>query len=293
MQNLFLYKNKSFVALILFLVVSLSLMFFNVRFPTFNIRSIFFFLTYPIQYSVSSVGSFFVNSATSISKIQQLENELKFTKERLIKYQEALLLSSQINKENEELRNALSMKSRINQITRYARIIFRDPSLTGDYFIIDKGVFDGIKQNMPAVSYNSDGKIYLVGRISEANVSASKVKLITAADSYVGVTLKNSGYVGILKGNGSWNQNTDVEYIPFEANVEVGEEVVTSGESDIFPAGILIGNIIAIDTGSTEDFFKKLYVKPEYKYNKINDVFIIEWKPGIEIKDLIENAEDH
>ena len=287
MQNLYLYRNKSVVVFVLLLVLSLALMFFNVRFPAISIRSIFFFITYPIQFSISATGNFVVDTATSLSKIRELEKELSFTKERLIKYQEALLLSSQIVKENEELRNVLSIKGRINNKTHYAKIVYRDPNLTGDYFIIDKGMLDGIKENMPVVSYNSDGQIFLVGKTTEVNVSASKVKLVTAADSYVGVSLKDSGYVGILRGIGSWNQNVIVEYIPIEANADIGEAVITSGESDIFPSGILVGKIVGL--GKSEEFFKKLYVKPEYKYTKIQDVFIIEWKPGIEVNELIEN----
>jgi rod shape-determining protein MreC len=290
MQNLYFYKNKSVLALIIFLSISLSLMFFNVKLKAFNIGSIFLFVTYPIEYSVSSIGSFFADSFRGITKIRQLESELDFTKERLIKYQETLSLYNQINKENEDLRNSLEMKGRIPHTTHYARIVFRDPNLTGDYFIVDKGAMDGIHENMPVVSYNSDGQIFLVGKTTEVNVSASKVLLITAVDSYVGVTLRTSGYIGILKGMGSWNQNLVLEYIPVEANTYIGEDVVTSGESDIFPPNISIGKIVGIGYTGPEEFFKKLFVKQDNQFSKLKDVFIIEWKSGVDVKDLIENT---
>lgn len=290
MQNLFLYKNKSLVALVLFLSLSLALMFFNVRFTGFNIRSVFFFLTYPVQYSISSVGKFFADSATGIVRIRALEEELNFTKERLVKYQEALLLYSQISKENQELRNVLSMKSNIVHSTKYAKVVFRDPTLLGDHFIIDKGSSDGLKQDMPVVSYDPDGRIFLVGKTSEINIYASKVKLLTSADSHIGVTLRTSGYVGILRGIGSWKQNCYIDYIPIEANAFMGEEVVTSGESDIYPPGILIGEIVGVGkTTSPEEFFKKIYVRPTFRFAKIRDVFVIDWKPGVDVGVLIGN----
>jgi rod shape-determining protein MreC len=267
-------------------------MFLNVKLTVFNIRSVFLFLTYPIEWSVSAAGNFFAHSVTSFNTIQKLENELAFNKERLQRYQEEVLLLSQIKKENDDLRNTLDIKSRLNYTTCYAKVVFREPNLTGDYLIVNKGSLDGIKNNMPVVSYDLSGQIFLVGKVIEITLGGSKVKLITAADSSIGVMLKNSGYVGVMKGIGSWQQNCVVEFIPFEANSYVGEEVVTSGESDVFPPGILIGKVIGIGRNTMEEFYKKLFVKPEYKYGKLKDVFIIDWKPGLQLNDLMEKASE-
>ena len=265
-------------------------MFLNVTVPKFNIRSVFFFLTYPVQVSVSAVGSFFVNSAAGIAKIQTLEKELKQDKEEMKMYRKALVAFFEMDKENQELRNVLNMKPKITQNSIYARVVFRDPNLTGDYYIIDKGFMDGIKQNMAVVSYGENGSIFLLGKISEVNVSASKIKLLTSADSFVGVTIGNQGYVGILQGHGSWNQECTVEFIPVEAAAQTGDEIYTSGESDIYPPGILIGKIDGINVSRSEEFFKRLFVKPEMKYSRIRDVFVIDWSPGIEINSLIEKS---
>lgn len=282
MQNLSLTRNRSILVLIILLAISIGLMFMNIKLTAFSVRNVFFFLTYPIQYSVTSVGKFFVNTITSISRIQQLEEELKTTKERLIKYQENLLLYSQIEKENIDLKKVLGIQSNVTHTSIYARIVFRDPNLTGDYYIINKGLLDGVRNDMPVVSYNEEGEVYLVGRTLEANLTATKVRLVTAADSYIGVVLKTSGYIGILRGFGSWNQNSVVDYIPIEANAFIGEEIITSGESDVFPSGLLIGRIVGIGSSNPEDFFKKIYVKPMLKYTRIRDVFIIDWKPSRE-----------
>ncbi len=267
-------------------------MFFQVRFNFLNLRPVFFFITYPVQYSLKAIGDFFSNSFVGISKIQELEDELKTTRESLDKYKRTLLPFSQLQKDNEEYKKILGVKSKIDYNTKYARIVFRDPSLTGDYFIVDKGAFDGLKENMPVISYNEDGNIYLIGKTSEVNLSAAKVKLITAADSFIGVALKSSGYVGVLRGNGSWNQNCIAEYIPIEADTFAGEEVVTSGESDIFPPGLLIGHVVGIGKAPVEEFFKKLYVKPEFKYSKTRNVFIMEWKPNVDVGNLIEHTSE-
>ena len=124
-----------------------------------------------------------------------------------------------------------------------------------------------------------------MGKITDITLTASIVKLITAYDSHIGIILKEADYVDIMKGQGSWNQSAVVEYIPIEADITIGEEVFTSGESDIYPqgltprdpAGIYIGKVVGISKSITEEFFKTLYVKPELTYTKIKDVFILDW----------------
>jgi len=267
-------------------------MIINAKIPAFNIRSLFFFITYPIQYSFTSIGKYFVYTINNISKIRELEKELADYKEKMLKFQENLLLFSQVIEENQELKKALNIKSKINYTTIYANVISRDPSLLGDYFIIDKGLIHGVKENMPVVSYDSDENIFLVGKISEVNVYASKVKLITSDNFYIGVTLKNSGYIGVLKGEGSWSQNCVIDYIPVESSTFLGEEVITSGESDIYPKGIRIGVVVNIEKNVLEEFFIKLHVKPYIKYSKIKDVFIINWTPSENLDKVLEKLDE-
>ena len=288
MPGLYFYRNKSFIALIIFLTISIGLMIFNANFKMFNIRSVFFFITYPFEYVVSAAGGFFAGFFTDLAESQNIKEELTDTKKRLKVYQEKLLLYSQILKENAQLKQILQIKENLEFETTYAKIIFRDPTLLSDYYIIDKGFWDGISNNMPVVSYESNGEIFLVGKTIEVNPSASKVKLVTSHNFYMGVALKESGYMGILSGHGSWNQGCMVDYVPIEAEIYIGEGIITSGGSDIFPEGISVGRVSGIEKSINEEFFKKLYITPQFNISKVQDVFVLHWKPNPEIKKLME-----
>lgn len=290
MQNLYFYKNKPIIVLTILLTLSISLMFLNVGVKNFNVRSIFFFISYPVEYAVSAVGNFFKNTFSGFSRIRELEKELRQTKIRLIKYQEKNILYSKVMKDNSNYMQLLEIKDELDYETIYARIVFRDPTILGDYYIINKGSLDKIKNNMAVVSFDTNGNIFLVGKTVEVNISASKVKLLTAKNFYLGVSMKDTGYIGILSGEGTWNQNCLVNYVPIEANAYIGEEVITSGESDVFPWGIQVGKIVGIGKSIMEEFFQTLYVQPEYEYLRLKDVFIIRWKPNTEINTLIESS---
>lgn len=289
MRNISSFKKRSIITLFILLSISFGLMFFNLS-ETIFIRKVIAFITYPIELGTKSIGEFFGNLFNSLARINQLEKELSLTKERLKNYQEKLLLYSKLVDENAHLKKVLSIKESLSYDTIYARIMFRDPTLMGNFYIINKGIKDNITENMPVVSYDSNGNLFLVGKTVEVNLTASKVKLITAKNFYVGVALESSGYVGILNGQGAWNQNCVVDYIPSEIIPQAGERVVTSGESDIFPYGITVGKVVGVRKSVLQEFFQKLYIRPEYNYPTLRDVFILKWKPSTEIKSLIESS---
>ncbi len=290
MQNIYLYKNKATLIMIILLSLSFGTMFLNLKFENFKFSRIFFFITYPFEYAIKGVGGFFKNTFTGFSRIKQLEKELVETKKRLINYQQKLILYSEITNENTQLKETLGIKKQINYDTTYAQIVYRDPNLNGDYFVINKGKLDNIKENMPVISFNEEGQVFLVGKTTEVSLMASKVRIVTAGNFIIGVALKDSGYVGIMNGNASWNQNCVLQFIPVEANAYIGQEVVTSGESDIYPYGIHIGKVVAREKNIVEEFFQKLYVRPEFDYSRIKDLFILDWKPGTEANELIEDS---
>ncbi len=289
MDNIYIFKNRSFLTLLILLGVSTVLMVLNINI-SINLRQVFSAIVVPIERGFTGIGGFFNNLVNGITRIDELEKELQSSQERLINYQEKVLLYSQLVEENTHLKKVLGIKEDLQYETTYARIIFRDPTLMGDYYIINKGAMDDLRNNMPVVSFDDNGNLFLIGKISEVSLNASKVKLITAKSFYLGVALEASGYVGILSGQGSWNQNCSIDYIPSEADPDIGERVVTSGESDIFPYGLMVGHVSGVSKSVMEEFFQRIYLVPKFNYSTLKDVFIIDWRPSAQANKIIENT---
>ncbi|MCX7821532.1 MAG: rod shape-determining protein MreC [Brevinematales bacterium] len=282
MQFLYFYKNKKTFTLIILLVISFGLMFFNVKISFLQIRNVLFFVVYPFETAISWIGNSVVKTFSSFKEIEELEKELSLTKERLTKYQEFLTMYEQLLKENEELRKALEVKNSFSFKSIYAKVVFRDPSFLNQTLIINKGSVHGVKVNMSVVSYDEAGNSYLVGKTVEVSPFSSKVKVLNASDFYLGVVFEKNRYIGIMQGSGSFN-NCVVNYVPVEAPIEIGEGVLTSGESDIFPPNIRVGKVIASSSSMTDKFFRRVYVKPVLIYSKIKDVFVVLWQNEEEI----------
>ncbi len=285
MRFLYFYKNKQTFTLVILLLISFSLMFFNIKISFLQIRNVLFFLVYPFETAVSWVGTSISKAFSSFKQVEELEREVVLLKERLVKYQEFLTMYDQLLKENEELKNALDIKKSFSFTSVYARVTFRDPTFLNQTIIVDKGSVHGVRMNMSVVSFDENGNVYLVGKTIEVSPFSSKIKVLNAPDFYLGVIFEKNRYIGIMKGGGGFS-SCIVNYVPMEAPVEIGENVYTSGESDIFPPDILVGKVVASSSSVSDKFFKNVYVRPFFVYSKLKEVFIIIWQKNEEKIDI-------
>ncbi|MEO0376715.1 MAG: rod shape-determining protein MreC [Cyanobacteria bacterium P01_A01_bin.17] len=81
----------------------------------------------------------------------------------------------------------------------------------------------------------------LVGRVTEVTKHTSRVLLITDPSSRLGATISRSRDMGILRGQS--NKFAIIEFFEKDPNVRVGDSVVTSSLSRLFPAGVPIGTV--------------------------------------------------
>jgi rod shape-determining protein MreC len=132
---------------------------------------------------------------------------------------------------------------------------------------LNKGAIDGIKGDMPLLS--ADG---VVGRIVGVSRSASTALLVTDPRSNIDVILQRTRVKGVVEGNGT--EGLILKYIRELDDVQVGDRVVTAGHSGIFPKGLLVGEVRAIEKGE-DNFFKHIEVDPGANLKKLEEVLIV------------------
>ncbi len=242
------------------------------------LRSHFYGVLFKFEKSILDMKNSLVNVFINTKNIRQLEKELENSEQEVLYYKELSRLYTYLKEENDNLRQMLKLKQEIQYSVHYSKVIFRDPSLMSDFLVINKGQKDGLKINMPVV-YSSENteKLILVGKTVEVGLDYSRVRVITAKNFFVGVKSQETGYAGVLRGQGSWNQNLALDYIPIDADPILGEKIVTSGGSDIYPEGLYIGEIKGIGQNMIEEFFKILYIESKFEYSKISEVFVLDY----------------
>ena len=148
-----------------------------------------------------------------------------------------------------------------------ANVVGRDPSSWNASLIIDKGRAEGIEVGQPVVS-----PLGVVGRIFEVGHNTSKVVLVSdpafAVAAVVGRSRENGLLTGTLQGV------LRLQYLTDNADVKVGDTVVTSRLSTAFPRGILIGQITDVQA-SVNAHTVECLVDPAVDLSELEEVIVI------------------
>jgi rod shape-determining protein MreC len=189
--------------------------------------------------------------------------------------------SKLIEEENKELKKEINnMKLLLdlnNTLTDYniinATIVNRD---VGDWFntlTLDKGTSSGIKKDMAVITDKG-----LIGRVIKTTSFTSEVKLITTNDinSKISVSINSKDHTtyGILSGYDAINNTLLIDGIIDDINIKRGDSVTTSGLSNLFTKGIIIGTVDSV-ISSEYGISRTIRVKPCATFNDIRYASVV------------------
>ncbi|CAN5525056.1 rod shape-determining protein MreC [soil metagenome] len=193
----------------------------------------------PIQRGFSAVtqpvGDFFssLGDLTDIrSRNRQLEDEVD-------RFRSQVEEAESTEQENVRLREMLELGKSWNTMDRITAMVFSNVPVNWKWAVfIDKGRADGIRPNMAVI--DPEG---LVGKVIQAERHQATVLLLIDPDAAAGARVEGEGDTGAVRGNGG-SEFLSLDLIESDADVAVGDEVVTSGyNGGIFPPGIPIGGV--------------------------------------------------
>jgi len=264
---------------ILFIYVSISL--FLLIFRTGRVvgvgRGLLLYLLAPNPKIVSKILAETGRIGDNVSRLISAREENKLLRERLNFLLQERERLQEVLSENERLKRMLDYRQEAPYELVSARVIGWTPSLLSSGLLIDKGVNQGIKKDVPVVAWQETGNpqedgIAVVGRIGECGPDMSKVLLITNSNSELAAMVQRSREQGVIAGTGS--RALLLKYVSPKADLRVGDLIVTSGMGRVFPAGLAIGYVEGVVTG-VGGLEKKARVAPRLNIGQLEDVQII------------------
>ena len=141
-----------------------------------------------------------------------------------------------------------------------------------NYITIDKGENDGIRPEMGVINGNG-----VVGIVYQTSANYSVVIPILNSKSSISCKIKRSDYFGFLKWDGGSSEYATVKDMPRHSLFSLGDTIVTSGHSAVFPGGIPIGTVEDI-SDSHDGLSYLLKVKLFTDFGRLNDVRVIAQK---------------
>ena len=86
----------------------------------------------------------------------------------------------------------------------------------------------------------------LVGRVQDVGERVSRVMLLTDINSRLPILIERTRDQAVLAGNNS--DLPDINYLPRDADIKIGDHVVTSGVGGAFPPGLPVGEVAEVET---------------------------------------------
>lgn len=268
-----LFKNKFFIVCLSIAVVICG---FSSTFALLGYknlaRDVINVLTLPGRLVVSA----FTDSARGFSKYFRSLSALDEENEALAKQNEALKASANdaeaLRAENERLKSYLSVKSLHPDFTYIeAMVIGREAGNYQTVLTVNRGSAQGIEAGMPVIT--PDG---IVGCVTEVGLTYAKVSTILESASSVGAYLARSGDAGILSGDYSMRAEglCKLSYLAEDADVSVGDKVLSSGLGSVYPADLVIGKVESVDA---DDYnrAKVAKVRPAVDFSELRYLLVV------------------
>jgi rod shape-determining protein MreC len=165
------------------------------------------------------------------------------------------------------LRSLFGFQKHLRKKVVAAEVIGRDPSPWFKTIIINKGAREGLTRGMPVVI--PDG---IVGLVTDVVRTYAKVLLIIDPNSAVDALIQRTRARGIVKGNTMGM--LQLQYVLRKHDIQVGDIVISSGLDGVFPKGIRIGFVNAVDRPNS-GIFQQLSVTPYVDFEKLEEVLVV------------------
>ena len=251
MEKLFDFFKKYFIVFIFLCleIVACSLFFFSKG----KQRALFYNISNKITAAFSSSYNNFVN----IKDLKNINDSI---------LEENALLKNQIEKYRT---NNIPVLKHIEYQYIAAQICGCKIGTKNNELKINKGLKNNIKENMGVISKNG-----IVGIINTCSNNYAEIIPIINKNFNLNVKLQNSNYYGSLQWDGKNVRKAQVTDIPTYVKLEIGDTIVTSNLSQIFPENINVGTICKINKDLTSDFYL-LTIELATDFNNLAYVYVI------------------
>lgn len=282
------FLNKRLIILLVSMIILVSLIGFSLKerkeltWPEQFVKDTTGWVQTLVSRPANSIAGFFGN-------VKDLQNTYVENKELRSRLDELAQLKADVQtltNENNELRDILDKKDSLSDYKQIqATVIGRNPDRWDELLIINKGSTDGIERDMAVIT--STG---LIGKVKSSRQFTSTIQLLSSTDAtnrVSAVIVGKQTYYGQIEGFDTAKEMLLLKKIPYEAKIEKGQLVQTSGMGGVFPSRLIIGTVEEVvpdEFGLTQTAF----VKPGANFYDMENVMVIERSMiQPELKDLL------
>ncbi|WP_321907326.1 MULTISPECIES: rod shape-determining protein MreC [unclassified Paraburkholderia] len=272
---LFKQGPSALARLIFFVVLSLALLVSDARFKTLEIvRGVLGAGLYPLQRAALVPRDFFMGAADLAVTSSSLRTENTQLHVRNLQLSQQANAAASLAAENAHLRALLQLSQRIGAQTTPADIQYdtRDPFT--QKVVIGGGSQQGIQNGSPVLS--EDG---VIGQVTRVFPMQSEVTLVTDKDQAVPVEVVRTGLRSVIYGTAKGDL-LDLRFVPISADLQVGDELVTSGLDGVYPQGLPVAKVLRVDK-QADTAFARVVCLPLAAVRGARQVLVLHYVPQV------------
>ncbi|HWP65721.1 MAG TPA: rod shape-determining protein MreC [Candidatus Limnocylindria bacterium] len=207
-----------------------------------------------------------------ITGVFRLRDQVRYLRRELREQKREVARLREVQLENERLRELLAFRPAVETEVITARVIGADALGLSRSLAIDRGTLDGVRKGAAVLAPEG-----VVGRVLLAGRHAARVLLITDHNSGIDSIVQRTRARGIVEG--VLGGSCGLKFVKRTERLEVGDLVVTSGMDGIFPKGLPIGRIVAIDKRG-QGLFQYATVEPTVDFAHLEEVLVVRASPA-------------
>ncbi|MGB5458259.1 MAG: rod shape-determining protein MreC [Gammaproteobacteria bacterium] len=249
MQTLFLRGPAVTLRMIILVILSIILMTADHRWQHLDtVRNTLSYLLYPVEYVVDLPIRLYYWGQENLSAHQTLLQENQHLKDMQLQSRVQLQKLDILEKENERLRQLLSATPKTPEDHLIAEIVAVDVDPYRHFIVLNKGAKYGVYRGQPIIDAHG-----VMGQIVYVNAMTSTAMLISDVSHAIPVQIDRTGLRSVAFGTGQTDY-LDLRHIPHNADIQVGDKLISSGLGERFPRNYPVATITRIDRDTGETF---------------------------------------
>jgi len=231
------------VKVTVFALLSIALLVVDARFHALNlVRQVAGTVLYPLQMAALAPRNAASSMSDYFSSISALEKEVRELKSQQVAMAQAMQQAQLQTSENAHLRHLMDAREHLPVRSMMSEILYdaRDPSTRR--VVLDRGGRDGVKLGLPVIDNAG-----VVGQVTRVFPLTSEVTLLTDKEQAIPVQVLRSGLRSVAYGRGQ-SGLLDLRFVAPNADIQVGDILVTSGLDGMYPAGLAVAKVIQVES---------------------------------------------
>lgn len=231
------------------------------------------FITTPIRNGVSAVLDWADGVRAYVFHYEEMEQQIQDLERQVAELEEQAREGQEASRENEQLRELLNLQQRRQDFEfEAARVTGRSTDNWESTLTLSKGSSDGVQAGNCVITETG----VLVGVVSKVGLNWSAVSTVISTDTEMGGIVSRTYSAGVLEGDFSLMQEGKLKlnYLPDSAQLVSGDEVLTSGRGEVYPAGLVVGQVEGVFTDPS-GMTRYAVVVPDVDLDQLVEVFVI------------------